>query len=817
MLTRVQFMGTYKVKPTSPQAPSPPAFVQASLPQLWQVPCFLAGLLALVGIWATRPLWYDPEARQLQRDLADARRMLEEPNSRVNGVPALLEQALERMNRFPARMGEAHFLLGSAYLRLADQLHADKAVDTRRKARSELELAEKLGVPEADLMRLRYRLGKVWFQTGGDSQRIADYLSQSVEQAADDRSEGYGMLAQTYRVLNNVSAALQANEWQLQLPTRDENLLAPARLFRGELLLGLKNPKEHDAARKVLVHIGPSAPPGIFSRARSLLARSYQDDQDWSNAERLWKEIVKDPGTPVAERGRILYDLGLCYRNLKRPKDYPKDAADAWTRAIGAAGQEGQAAMLRLAELRLESGDRPAAIELYERALQNVSRPEDYQNPLVALTQARSLLESACRVCQEAGDYQDAYKLALLYTKLTGPGSAQLLLAQAAEGWAVAKLEQAHHEKNSDAAHRAEEEARTHFREAGSAYQAAAKAQHDQADWLWRAGESFWQGQDFHRAVAVWNQVVQLSLPAERRSEAWHHLGEAYDALQEGEAAAQAYRRSIEQSGEQPGPFAFRSRYRLAMVEARRRNFDEAEKILVHNLELMTETDREAHEQSLFALAALLFRRGEYSLAAWRWEKALAQYPANPEALTAHFRLGECYRHLAEADFQQFRPSDPFADERIRSHRGQNIRWLEQAAAHYQKVVDDLEARQQAATWKASDAALLANALFARADCRFNLGTYLGRYDEAIALYDDLAKRYVHQVEGLIAVKELWRCYFVSEPPDREKAEATLKRARQHLEPMEDSAFQGLPESQSRAAWQRWIQEAEEQLSKLRM
>ena len=46
-------------------------------------------------------------------------------------------------------------------------------------------------------------------------------------------------------------------------------------------------------------------------------------------------------------------------------------------------------------------------------------------------------------------------------------------------------------------------------------------------------------------------------------------------------------------------------------------------------------------------------------------------------------------------------------------------------------------------------------------------------------------------------------------------ARATLERFRILLDALDDSAFQGRPLSESRAAWEKWLQDANEQLQKL--
>jgi tetratricopeptide (TPR) repeat protein len=795
--------------PSSAMTSASPA---STLGQLWQVPLFLVGLAAVLGVWATRPLWYDPETVQLRRDLADARGMLQEPHAALNGLTVRLSEALSHIDRLPKRAGEAHFLLGSVYLRLAGEVPPASAADLWQKVRSHLEQAEQLGVPEADRATLLYRLAQAWYQTGGNVERVIDYLSKSIDQVDDDRAAGYAILTQCYMRLPvpNVQAALEANEKQLQLPTDDENRLVSPRLIRGELYM---RKQEWDKAQKVLTRIGPNSPPAIVARARFLLAQSYQEEEAWAEAAKLWEAVLADQRQPPADPVRVRYLLGVCYDNLHRPAD----AARPWERIEEEAQAEGQAARLRLAHVRIAMGNIPAGLELYGRALDSVHKPADYPNKLVSLVQAGEILASDCRSCTQAGNFEAAEKLARLYARLASPGPAHVLAGQVAETWASALHIKAQQLKDATSARQQEAAAQGHFREAAAAYDAAAAAtagQPEQAEWLWHAGACSLHGQDFRHAIDVYQRFAQLHPPAARLSETWYRLGEAYQALGEDPSAERAYEICI-QTG---APFDNRARYERAMVEVRRGNADGAEEMLEHLLRLLPagiELDRETQERTLYALADLAFLRREFTLAAQCWEQALKFYPANPAAWTARYRLGQAYRSLADQEAQA--PGMIGSPDPRSRYRGWPGRRLEHAAAHFQKLVDDLQARQAAAPLQENDALLLRQARFALAECRFDLGLYT----DAIPVYISLANQCEHEVEGLSALKQLYRCYLASMSPDKPQenldlAARTLETMRALLAQLDSAAFQGRPVEESRAVLEGWLKSQEQQLKDLK-
>ena len=74
-------------------ADSPSPTVVLTFGQLWQIPTFLCGLAILGAVWATRPLWYDPEALHFQHNLTVGRHAVDSGSS-VQDATHLLVDAL---------------------------------------------------------------------------------------------------------------------------------------------------------------------------------------------------------------------------------------------------------------------------------------------------------------------------------------------------------------------------------------------------------------------------------------------------------------------------------------------------------------------------------------------------------------------------------------------------------------------------------------------------------------------------------------------------------------------------------------------------
>src|SRR5262249_33118202 len=147
-----------------------------------------------------------------------------------------------------------------------------------------------------------YRLGKVWAQTGQGPARVIEYLSRSVAEAADDPAEGYRLLAEASMALPapNLEAAYDAGLKLLALPTDNEEVLGPARLLCGDILLRQKRPGE---ALKMLENIGGRAPRPVLVRARYLQGVCCQELNLWDKAIPVWQAVLHQPGAAPGGRG----------------------------------------------------------------------------------------------------------------------------------------------------------------------------------------------------------------------------------------------------------------------------------------------------------------------------------------------------------------------------------------------------------------------------------------------------------------------------------------------------------------------------------
>ena len=749
--------------------------------QLWQVPVFLLGLGAVAVLLLARPLWHTPAAVARHR-LDRARRLLEQADADPDRIITEAQAYLDQAGPDADRAGEAHFLIGSTWVRVARSARKD-AASAWRAAREALEEAQQRGVPPGDAALLRFRLGLCGFHTGADPGRIIPLLADTVE-ASDDKVEGYRVLTLAYLSQSrpDLAGALKANEALRQLPLLGEDVLGPARLQAGELLLELRRPAE---ARRVLRTVSTAAAPDVLTRARTLLARTYQAEGGWAEAAALWQEILADGRQPPSHPGPILYQLGLCYRR----QEQPKEAARAWGDCLARNdGDSAEAAALGLGEVLL-AGGKPDALKTFEQAVRRVRTPKDWKNSFVSLPEARTAFENAVAVCRGRGDFEGALRLAGLYQRLAEPGRATLLRGQVAEGWA-----QTLSELPPGSAARSATKIAALSREAGDAYllsaeQAATKAV--RAERLWLSAGTYLRAQDAGRAALVLRKFLALGERPDFAGEAWYLLAEAERRLRHEREAEAAYKECLRY----PGRFAARSRFQLSQIELGRGSTDNAKEILERNIkQLRLEPDDEAMEKSLFAYGSLLFRRRDYQAyqqAQARLEEAVAKFPQSPSAVRGRFELAEACRLLAAEEAR--RAQDGNLEKRTREHHLEKERQLLRKAVEQYAALDPYTRGVAGSPLSAGEQT---RALFDLAECRFRLGEYA----TALRLYDGLAGRYKGRPERLVALGGKARCYAANK--DDIRFQEQLEEIRRALPTLD---------AESRRRWEAWLRVAGKQ------
>jgi predicted negative regulator of RcsB-dependent stress response len=719
--------------------------------QLWQVPVFMAGIAALAVVAAASTLNLSPDEDPLDHDLAVIRSALEKPGVPPEHIVALAEGTGAHIGRDPERAGEAHFLLGTVYLRLAERKPADKRKDELEKASMYLELAELRGVPTADRARLMYLRGKVLIISGGNLERAIDLLSKSLPAGADNPAEGYGYLVQALlsKTPPDVDAALDANLGQLEV-CDDEAMFTRARMLRGELLLKKDMRVE---AIKALDAIGPKAPQEIRLKARYLQAKAAMEEGMWGRAIPWWTELLAqaEMANVPGGKGRMFYNLGLCCANLEPPA-HDQEAIAAWREAQLFGGEEAQAAAIRLAELRLRAGNTAQALDHLKESLEKVTTSADYTNSLVNLARAQLLLEETCRMLDSQRDTEHFLQAAELYKKVAAPGAADELIGQAAEERGRDLSEQAKAQPNQAGVWVVQ--AQDAFQKAALAFEQAANTRPaaERADPLWRCIECYRLAEKPEQATEVLKKFVELPVSSRRKAEAWFTLAQMQARLKLPDARA-SYTQCVAFNED---AFTARALLQLADIALEANNPADAEAVLqqVKSPPKGLIADRASHELAMLKLADLYHQQKKFDKAAIECKELIKQYPAQPNLLAVRAELASCYTNLAEQ--AQANAKVPDGPSLKQYYQQEWLKNLEAARDTYQELVIDLEAKadelkvKSGKTLSPAEESTLRRALFGVADSYFNLPT---GFEEAFRSYRKLFERYRSEPEGL------WACY----------------------------------------------------------
>ncbi len=725
-----------------------------SFGQLWQVPTFLLGLFAFIGVAASTP-WRQNVEWVTFREQIRALREGVKRKSDADALVALAENVKTQLPSFRSYAGEGHFLIGSAYYRqgLKKAGKADK--ETWNTAVGHLEQAREFGVLDSDKSALDYRHGYALLQYQKDVPWAMELMMTTIEAEADQKLAAYRMLLETQlkQAKPNLDAALALSGRVVDLiPDSDPESAAKARFQRSDLFI--KKGQRQEAMQE-LSRISPKASHGLRIKARLLQAQCHEEEGDWSLALGIWQEIFKDSANVDGGKARVLYAIGWCHHQIKPPN--PNETIRVWAEAAKVPGPEGQAAGLNLGELRLSLGDAQAddAIADWKRALESVNTPAEYKNSYLPLEQVTEMFKRGLNHFQEINDPQKAQAIAELYRRIASGGVVEKLFAEVMERNAQEMLKK---HKLQPTKQRLDD-AQAHFRQAGLAFEQAASAQSvtERSPLLWRAIDCYIAGKDNAAAQKTIKEYVNIEKKESRLAEAWYTLGDIYRIAGDQANSHDSFIKCLEYPST---IFAFRARFYLAVEEAVKKDYLQACDILKQNLEgPAIEIDRPSHERSLFMMAFLRVRMNEPSEACHYLKNCLALYPDNPAINRARESLGTCNllqakqeKNREDEQIKNLRPNLPDdvrarIEDSIRITRKTRIAYLTSAANVFDELARDLEAQARKKPLEKFDENLLRRAWFGIGE------SHLGNMEfiEASRTFLTLQQKSRATVEALIA------------------------------------------------------------------
>jgi tetratricopeptide (TPR) repeat protein len=723
--------------------------------RLWQMPTLLVGALCLAVTAATADLRDDP-SREFVFQLRTLRRQLRDENKLAQSQ-SLVEKLDAQAAKFPRFQGECAFLTGSYFFLRGEYDLRDLTL--RANAQERLTQALALGVPDADVPTLYYRLGMTDYRRGQHQAQALAWIKQGLDMGADHPALGYAYLVDAHLKMAqpNLEAALAASmKYREYVDDRNLEALGKARYTHADILCRLDRRTE---AIRELEAVDPRVAPELRAKVVLLQATCAEQEGQWTSALRYWSVLDGLVDHVPGGTGRVHYAIGNAELRVQPPDVAAAEAN--WRKAVAGTGEDAQAAALRLGQL-LVSGERyepEEAASFWKKALGSVRVPEDFKNSRISAPAAVALLEEANDRLVERGDFERSTTLNELIGRIAPHGVAEEKRAQTYSRWAKALVDQAEH----DADHRKalESDAWLRYQNAGEDFEQAAlsRCAKEKIELYWRSAECYLAGHDYVKAAMVLEKFVASAADDPRRAQGLFRLAETYQTLNRKPEARVRFHKCIELN---LPPYDNLARQALAHLEISDGNRRGAREILDQILQHVdNDLPRKLYEEALFELANLLYDLGEYDEASYRLREAIRRFPNNPTVLAARDRLGEYYwdkkarKLLVENAAGAAGGVVPPLPEALRERYREN---LAQALAIYRDLERDLKEQSAQRGLDPAEAMVRQKALFSIGCIRMALEEYEDAFEYFRVLQLDLHQRKQH-VPALYAAGNAYSCW----------------------------------------------------------
>lgn len=469
-------------------------------------------------------------------------------------------------------------------------------------------------------------------------------------------------------------------------------------------------------------------------------------------------------------------------------------------------------ALVGMADCESRLGAHPEAIEHLKQAVARV-----VENPQRLSPMAAAISEVATRrhrVADDAGTHDLAIKYLESLLPLHGqnvPAEVVLALAQSYERLAAQRFADAmgmpaepRPGEDGDAAKVLRKtllrEAAVHFEKAGDYYTrhratVTIKVVDAYASSLWKSALCYDRAQHWKKAIDAYQTYV-TALPGDpRQLQAMHRLGLAFQADSRHADAAAVFRQLVEDNPTSTEAYA--SLVPLAQCYVRLNDDNRAKQVLLAILDghRSITPDSAEYRGALVELGKLHYRLKEYEPAIERLSEAVKRYGESREGPALHFFLADALR-LSSAQLRQA-TQEPMPPARLAAIQADRARRLEQAFGLYDRVITDLDRREQDQLLDI-DRLQLRNAFFYRADCIYDLA----QYERAIQLYDLAARRFEKHPASLIALVQIVNANCSLQR--YQEAWVANKAAREHLKRIPKEAFDDPSLPMTRQHWEDW-------------
>lgn len=345
------------------------------------------------------------------------------------------------------------------------------------------------------------------------------------------------------------------------------------------------------------------------------------------------------------------------------------------------------------------------------------------------------------------------------------------------------------------------QEAAIHFGNAAKYYEdyaAAVTVSDDEAhgNSLWRAAQNYDKAHMWQRAIDAYGLFVRSRPSDPRNLAAINHLAMAYMADGQYATAGELFKELVEQHPKHAA--AHMSLVPLARCHVALGEYDQAQRVLEHviNDHPAITPEARSYRDALIELGKLYYQREDYPRAVETLELAVERYGESEGAAALKFRLADAYRQSVESLSKSM--DDPLPQSKRLAIQQDRAKRLERAMVLFSQVISSLEAAPEDAG-EPLDRMFHRNAYFYRGDCAYDLG----RYEQAIMLYDLAAKRWEDHPASLVALVQIVNSY--CEMGRMQEARVANDRARWQLKRIPDDAFNDPNLPMDRQHWENWL------------
>ena len=544
-----------------------------------------------------------------------------------------------------------------------------------------------------------------------------------------------------------------------------------------------------------------------------LLGRGYFELGDYDRAQTLLEQALAMFHAPVPPMGDALVLLGQIAATRGQP-DLALEKYQIVVRDFPATASY-LPGLLGLAEMHSVLGEHETSFEQFRRVQHELAHAA-YRREVTPGRIAESLCDRH-DAALAMGKLDTALEYALIAEQFFGPdqapsevlfrvASTSRQMAENLVGGAARPGEDASASRRLiDPALRLEcnrlfEQSGEYFIRHSNAERSSTQSEEQWATSLWMAADSYDLGGRVDLAIKHFlNYLDRRPIDDPRRAETLFRLARAHHSQLDYERAISYYEQVVADRARTT--FAAQSYVPLArcLIAVDRQPEAIAQLRQVLSGDRLLKPDARDYRDALIELGRTSYQGSDFAGAIEQFTEAMLRYPDDSQRLEIMFLLADSHRGNAMSIVERLNAEPVMSaseQARLKSLRDSQL----QAAQDMFASVCDAYSKSTSGSLGSFELDQLRQAQLYRADCAF----HLGRFQQAIEIYDQVTRQYSAHHSSMYALIQIVNSYRAI--GDHAKSEAAHRRALARLSQLPDNAFAAPDSLMDRAAWERWLE-----------